>query len=433
MERGYESHLVSHEGARFARTPVQDRMNTRRSFPAVWAISTPLADFQNKPRPSAPSWRCRYRLFCKMANSMDFEDVDFDQHIDDGDAGQRKRRKRVRNWTAEDRARHRVFERSRREAFNERLNVRPIFRYIADDSIRLGGAASWTLSSMAQKTDRIPQELASLLPTLKDAKETQLSKHVIVDESVKHHISQRKAIDGLSRSLKDLRGQHEQLLAEVDSWRRAAAGLSTGGLAIAPGTHTVTSPTPQASFTADAEVPAVPVPYDGVREMQPHAASQTRPIPSELDTYPGNLVPLVSDFTSTQNAAALDALNGPMPRPNVSEMGRTLGDVQGSLAPPGASAAFETEGLQSMFDHFHQDPTPGSRDLRADRMYSSDMQHPTTTEIEPWTMSPGLEDLWRTHWTQNNPNGWDHPNTAADYGELSAMHFRSNNASIMNV
>ena len=64
-----------------------------------------------------------------MADDVDFEEIDFDQIIEDGgDTGesqqqQRKRKKRVRNWTAEDRARHRVFERSRREAFNERLSV----------------------------------------------------------------------------------------------------------------------------------------------------------------------------------------------------------------------------------------------------------------------------------------------------------------------
>jgi hypothetical protein len=33
------------------------------------------------------------------------------------------RKKRVRNWTADDRAAHRVFERSRREAFKGRLTV----------------------------------------------------------------------------------------------------------------------------------------------------------------------------------------------------------------------------------------------------------------------------------------------------------------------
>lgn len=36
---------------------------------------------------------------------------------------QRPKKKRTRNWTAEDRAVHRVFEKSRREAFSERLTV----------------------------------------------------------------------------------------------------------------------------------------------------------------------------------------------------------------------------------------------------------------------------------------------------------------------
>lgn len=36
---------------------------------------------------------------------------------------QRAKKKRVRNWTAEDRALHREFEKSRREAFSERLTV----------------------------------------------------------------------------------------------------------------------------------------------------------------------------------------------------------------------------------------------------------------------------------------------------------------------
>lgn len=36
---------------------------------------------------------------------------------------QKAKKKRVRNWTAEDRAVHREFEKSRREAFSERLMV----------------------------------------------------------------------------------------------------------------------------------------------------------------------------------------------------------------------------------------------------------------------------------------------------------------------
>lgn len=38
------------------------------------------------------------------------------------------KKKRVRNWSADDRAAHRAFERSRREAFKERLVVRPTLK-----------------------------------------------------------------------------------------------------------------------------------------------------------------------------------------------------------------------------------------------------------------------------------------------------------------
>jgi hypothetical protein len=36
---------------------------------------------------------------------------------------QKPKKKRIRNWTAQDRAVHRDFEKSRREAFSERLAV----------------------------------------------------------------------------------------------------------------------------------------------------------------------------------------------------------------------------------------------------------------------------------------------------------------------
>lgn len=46
------------------------------------------------------------------------------QRGDGGDgSAQRERKKRVRNWTAQDRAKHRVFEKGRREAFNNSLMV----------------------------------------------------------------------------------------------------------------------------------------------------------------------------------------------------------------------------------------------------------------------------------------------------------------------
>lgn len=52
---------------------------------------------------------------------------------------QRSRKKRVRNWTADDRAAHRVFEKSRREAFRDRLTVCMGFSNIIIVLLRLTG------------------------------------------------------------------------------------------------------------------------------------------------------------------------------------------------------------------------------------------------------------------------------------------------------
>lgn len=44
--------------------------------------------------------------------------------------GRRIKKKRVRNFTEDDRAAHRIFEKSRREAFKEALTVSVCFLYI---------------------------------------------------------------------------------------------------------------------------------------------------------------------------------------------------------------------------------------------------------------------------------------------------------------
>jgi hypothetical protein len=63
-------------------------------------------------------------------------------------SSKRKQKKRVRNWTASDRARHRVFEKGRREAFNERLMVsmNPCSRHylVARAERSVGSCASLT-------------------------------------------------------------------------------------------------------------------------------------------------------------------------------------------------------------------------------------------------------------------------------------------------
>ncbi|KAI1441920.1 hypothetical protein F5Y02DRAFT_274184 [Annulohypoxylon stygium] len=94
------------------------------------------------------------------------------------------KRKRLRNFTPDDRAAHRVLEKSRREAFREKLI-----------------------------------ELASFLPTLSDMDPNRLSKHIVVHESIERHREQNRHIQELQR-------ERDDLLAEVNRWR---AGASTGG------------------------------------------------------------------------------------------------------------------------------------------------------------------------------------------------------------
>lgn len=57
-------------------------------------------------------------------NKMDVSEAfSADNTHDLGPNAQKQKKKRIRNWTAEDRAIHREFEKSRREAFSERLMV----------------------------------------------------------------------------------------------------------------------------------------------------------------------------------------------------------------------------------------------------------------------------------------------------------------------
>ncbi|KAI1079753.1 hypothetical protein F5B20DRAFT_151842 [Whalleya microplaca] len=101
----------------------------------------------------------------------------------------RARKKRVRNFTADDRAAHRVFEKSRREAFKERLTV-----------------------------------LANLLPALRDTDPQRLSKHVVVDESISYLKSQHSEYHAAAEQLRAVTSERDQLLAEVNHWR-ARAGV----------------------------------------------------------------------------------------------------------------------------------------------------------------------------------------------------------------
>ncbi|KAJ5650299.1 uncharacterized protein N7484_004022 [Penicillium longicatenatum] len=94
----------------------------------------------------------------------------------------RPKKKRIRNWTAEDRAIHREFEKSRREAFGVRL-----------------------------------MELTKLLPLLRE--ETRPSKHIIVDASISHHKTQQARCDQATSAIKALIAERDDLLKEVNSLR----------------------------------------------------------------------------------------------------------------------------------------------------------------------------------------------------------------------
>ncbi|KAJ5568195.1 hypothetical protein N7450_010681 [Penicillium hetheringtonii] len=95
---------------------------------------------------------------------------------------QKAKKKRVRNWTAEDRALHREFEKSRREAFSERLT-----------------------------------ELTSLLPMLNS--EQRPSKHVIVDASISYHRVQEERSHQAACVIQDLISERDDLLRELNTLR----------------------------------------------------------------------------------------------------------------------------------------------------------------------------------------------------------------------
>ncbi|KXH60806.1 hypothetical protein CSAL01_06947 [Colletotrichum salicis] len=98
--------------------------------------------------------------------------------------GKKSTKKRVRNFSADDRAAHRIFERGRREAFKERLT-----------------------------------ELAGQLPVLTDTDPERLSKHVVVNESIaRHKLLESRCVDAL-RDIESLLRERDELLAEINVWR----------------------------------------------------------------------------------------------------------------------------------------------------------------------------------------------------------------------
>lgn len=112
---------------------------------------------------------------------------------------QRQKKKRVRHWTAEDRAVHREFEKSRREAFSERLLVRGEPNII---SVRNANCF---------------KELTKLLPTLEE--DTRPSKHIIVDASISYHRAQQARCQKATSTIQALLAERDDLIREVNSLR----------------------------------------------------------------------------------------------------------------------------------------------------------------------------------------------------------------------
>ncbi|RKK67277.1 hypothetical protein BFJ69_g14648 [Fusarium oxysporum] len=97
-------------------------------------------------------------------------------------------KKRVRNFTADDRAAHRIFEKKRRELFRERLN-----------------------------------DLAKELPALAGKNPARLSKHDVIDESISRHQFERTACLDVIQAYRAMVRERDELLAEVNTWRATAA------------------------------------------------------------------------------------------------------------------------------------------------------------------------------------------------------------------
>ncbi|KUI67414.1 hypothetical protein VM1G_03136 [Cytospora mali] len=101
-----------------------------------------------------------------------------------------QRKKRVRHFTADDRAAHRIIEKERREAFRKRLSA-----------------------------------LAHLLPALSDKAPQTLSKHTVVEEGISHVMVQNARLDEAAQNMRALAQERDELLNELNQWR-SQAGIS---------------------------------------------------------------------------------------------------------------------------------------------------------------------------------------------------------------
>ncbi|RNJ56831.1 hypothetical protein D7B24_006846 [Verticillium nonalfalfae] len=135
----------------------------------------------------------------------------------DGEPAKMAGKKRVRNFTADDRATHRIFEKNRREAFKGRLTV------------GLTESLQSSLIYCARKVSRawltMSQELATHLPALGGTDPQRLSKHVVVEESIARHKLMKSLCSDAFQDIRALVQERDELLAQVNH-RRLIDGLA---------------------------------------------------------------------------------------------------------------------------------------------------------------------------------------------------------------
>ncbi|EEY18870.1 predicted protein [Verticillium alfalfae VaMs.102] len=107
-------------------------------------------------------------------------------------------KKRVRNFTADDRATHRIFEKNRREAFKGRLTV--------------------------GLTESLQSSLIYCAP-LSSTDPRRLSKHVVVEESIARHKLMKSLCSDAFQDIRALVQERDELLAQVNH-RRLIDGLA---------------------------------------------------------------------------------------------------------------------------------------------------------------------------------------------------------------
>ncbi|KAH7336717.1 hypothetical protein BKA65DRAFT_553354 [Rhexocercosporidium sp. MPI-PUGE-AT-0058] len=110
-------------------------------------------------------------------------------HVD-GPSNKKRAKKRVRAFTADERANHRVIEKQRREALNDRF-----------------------------------LDLARLIPALANSR--RLSKSIIVHESIEHLQVQRTMCLAAASEVQTILAENLELIAEVNRWRERFPGIES--------------------------------------------------------------------------------------------------------------------------------------------------------------------------------------------------------------